>query len=591
MNANRVLEIAQSLGFEDVVADLQRIINRMSQPNCPLVLPLVGEFSAGKTTLINALTDSKQLETATKPTTATIYEVHFGCDRCHAVIVDEKGKRTEVENIADLKNAELTDAKVVNVYDTSTKVPSSTVIVDTPGLSSPNPRHKQTLVDFMPLADGVLVVVDVNQSLTKSLTDFIQTISLSKRPIYLVLTYCDMKSDAEVESQKKYICDNTKIPLKQVCCVSAKTGNLQEIYSLLDAIQKDKDEILKQVDNQRLKNIVDLLVHRIDDLLKSAKSDSGIEEAIRQKKHELDKLNRNIDGLIEHIREDVSVCEKNTIRQFEDIVFDKLDALAAGKSPDFDAEAISIINNTTSLLLNDYKMSVREILAKSAREKRNTDEAVKLRSIENLDMTEMSIQGLNYNLNLNAMGHEYDGMIATGVKVAAVAAVVVAGASAIGAAGEAGAVGAAEVGTAEVVGADAAFDAADTVTDVVFDGGVLLSNMKSNKQSQEQGEQKDILKSIIGLVTDKTMGKPQRRRAIHDYMDSSLIPSFKSGINRISQQLVGLIGDSLHAEAAQTIEEMTSALEQLQHDRKDQKSAYEQKINQFRDYKNELLTL
>lgn len=588
MNANRVLEIAQSLGFEDVVADLQRIINRMSQPNCPLVLPLVGEFSAGKTTLINALTDSKQLETATKPTTATIYEVHFGCDRCHAVVIDEKGKRTEVENIADLKNAELADAKVVNVYDTSTKVPSSTIIVDTPGLSSPDPRHKQTLVDFMPLADGVLVVVDVNQSLTKSLTDFIQTISLSKRPIYLVLTYCDMKSDAEVESQKKYICENTQIPLKQVCCVSAKTGKLQEIYSLLDAIQKDKDEILKQVDNQRLKNIVDLLVHRIDDLLKSAKSDSGIEEAIRQKKHELDKLNRNIDGLIEHIREDVSVCEKNTIRQFEDIVFDKLDALAAGKSPDFDAEAISIINNTTSLLLNDYKMSVREILAKSAREKRNTDEAVKLRSIENLDMTEMSIQGLNYNLNLNAMGHEYDGMIATGVKVAAVAAVVVAGAGAIGAAGEAGA---AEVGTAEVVGADAAFDVADTVTDVVFDGGVLLSNMKNNKQPQEQGEQKDILKSIIGLVTDKAMGKPQRRRAIHDYMDSSLIPSFKSGINRISQQLVGLIGDSLHAEAAQTIEEMTSALEQLQHDRKDQKSAYEQKINQFRDYKNELLTL
>ena len=587
MNANRVLEIAQSLGFEDVATDLQRIINRMNQPNCPLVLPFVGEFSAGKTTLINALTDSKQLETATKPTTATIYEVHFGCDRCHAVVIDEKGKRTEVENIADLKNAELADAKVVNVYDTSTKVPSSTIIVDTPGLSSPDPRHKQTLVDFMPLADGVLVVVDVNQSLTKSLTDFIQTISLSKRPIYLVLTYCDMKSDAEVESQKKYICENTKIPLKQVCCVSAKTGNLQEIYSLLDAIQKDKGEILKQVDNQRLKNILDLLVHRIDDLLNSAKSDSGFEEAIRQKKHELDKLNRNIDGLIEHIREDVSVCEKNTIRQFEDIVFDKLDALAAGKSPDFDAEAISIINNTTSLLLNDYKMSVREILAKSAREKRSTDEAVNLRSVEDLDMSEMSVQGLNYNLNLNAMGHEYDGMIATGVKVAAVAAVVVAGAGAIGAAGEAGAAGAAEVGTAEVVGAE--FSAADTVAGVST--GVLLSNMKNNKQPQEQGEQKDILKSIIGLVTDKTMGKPQRRRAIHDYMDSSLIPSFKSGINRISQQLVGLIGDSLHAEATQTIEEMTSALEQLQHDRKEQKLAYEQKINQFRDYKNELLTL
>ncbi len=570
MNANRVLEIAHSLGFEDVVAELQRIINRMNQPNCPLVLPLVGEFSAGKTTLINALTDSKQLETATKPTTATIYEVHFGCDRCHAVVIDEKGKRTEVENIADLKNAELADAKVVNVYDTSKKVPSSTIIVDTPGLSSPDPRHKQTLVDFMPLADGVLVVVDVNQSLTKSLTDFIQTISLSKRPIYLVLTYCDMKSDAEVESQKKYICENTQIPLKQVCCVSAKTGNLQEIYSLLDAIQKDKNEILKQVDNQRLKNIVDLLVRRIDDLLTSTKSDNGIEEAIRQKKHELDKLNRNIDGLIEHIREDVSVCEKNTIRQFEDIVFDKLDALAAGKSPNFDAEAVSIINNTNSLLLNDYKMSVREILAKSAREKRNTDGAVNLRSIENLDMSGLSVQGLNYNLNLNTMGHEYDGMIAVGLEVVAVTGATYFGYS--------------------VAGAGEALDAADTITDVTCDGSSVANEIAS-KLDDGKKQSQGLVQSIVGLITDKTMGKPQRRRAIHDYMDSSLIPSFKSGINSVSQQLVNLVNDSLHAEAAQTIEEMTSALEQLQHDRKEQKSAYEQKINQFRDYKNELLTL
>lgn len=570
MNVNRILEIAQSLGFEDVVADLQRIINRMSQPNCPLVLPLVGEFSAGKTTLINALTDSKQLETATKPTTTTIYEVHFGCDHCHAVVVNEKGEKTEVDNIADLKNSELADAKVVNVYDTSTKVPSSTIIVDTPGLSSTDPRHKQTLVDFLPLADGVLLVVDVNPSLTKSLTDFIQTISLSKRPIYLVLTYCDMKSEAEVEAQKKYICENTKIPLKQVCCVSAKTGNLQEIYSLLEAIQKDKDEILRQVDNQRLKNIVNLLVCRIDDLLKSTKSDNGIEEAIRQKKHELDKLNRNIDGLIDHIREDVIVCEKNTIRQFEDIVFDKLDALAANKSPDFDAVAITIINNTNSLLLNDYKMSIREFLAKNARKKSGTDEAVNLQSIENLDMSELSVQGLDYNLNLNAMGHEYDGMIATGLEVVAVAGAAYFGYSAAGVGG--------------------ALDAADTITDVTCDGSSVVSGIAS-KMDDDKKQSHGLVQSIVGLVTDKTMGKPQRRRAIHDYMDSNLIPSFKSGINRVSQQIVCLISDSLHAEAAQTIEEMTLALEHLQQDKKEQKSAYEQKINQYRDYKNELLTL
>ena len=61
MEIDRLLEIAQNLGFEDLQKDLQWLSYRMSQANCPIVLPLVGEFSAGKTTLLNALTDNKKL--------------------------------------------------------------------------------------------------------------------------------------------------------------------------------------------------------------------------------------------------------------------------------------------------------------------------------------------------------------------------------------------------------------------------------------------------------------------------------------------------------------------------------------------------
>ena len=227
MEINRLIEIAQNLGFEDLEKDLQWLSYRLSQKNCPLILPLVGEFSAGKTTLLNALTDNKQLETDIKPTTATIFEIHFGCDSCHAIVFDGKGDKKEVANIEDLKNADLIDAKVVEVFDTSKRVPSSTIIVDTPGLSSPNPKHKQTLVDFLPKADGVLLVIDINQGLTKSTTDqeFLKTIALSKRPIYAVFTQCDLKSPSEIEAQKKYLKENAQIPIKEVVCVSGKKGD------------------------------------------------------------------------------------------------------------------------------------------------------------------------------------------------------------------------------------------------------------------------------------------------------------------------------------------------------------------------------
>ena len=199
--------------------------------------------------------------------------MHFGSDSCHAEVIDANGNCIEVENINDLKNKELADAKVVTVFDTSKRIPASTIIVDTPGLSSPDPQHKQTLVNFLPKADGILLVTDINQQMTRSLTDFIEMIKLSQRPIYLILTKSDTKSEEDIESAKQYISKNCKIPLKQVAVVSATKNSLEELYSLLDSIQKEKKDILKRVDDQRLKNISKMMLKQVEELMSASLSD------------------------------------------------------------------------------------------------------------------------------------------------------------------------------------------------------------------------------------------------------------------------------------------------------------------------------
>lgn len=200
-------EVAQELGQQNILNSLNAIQERASQQNANLLIPLVGEFSSGKTTLLNALTDSKKLETATKPTTATIYEIHFGCNKCEANVVLSDGQVAHFDDLGELKNDQLSDAQIVTVFDTSTKVPSSTILVDTPGLSSPVVKHRQVLVDFLPSADAILLVVDINQQVTRSLTDFIDMIKLSKRPVYIVLTKSDTKSVSEIEAAKQYIAE------------------------------------------------------------------------------------------------------------------------------------------------------------------------------------------------------------------------------------------------------------------------------------------------------------------------------------------------------------------------------------------------
>lgn len=601
-NVETLQSIARFLDLKNIETELAQIKEK-SNDSAELILPLVGEFSAGKTTLINALTDCKKLETATQPTTATIYEIHFGCDQSYAIVLTSNGERKKVDDIASLKNETLGDAVVVNIFDTSKKVSASTILVDTPGLSSPNPLHRQTLVDFLPQADAILLVTDVNQQITRSLTDFIKTMKLAKRPIFLVITKCDTKSESELEAVKKYISENCELSVEQVACVSASTDNLNELYNLLDKIQKDKTAILKEVNKHRIQTISNTLVQRIDELLKASSSDKDLDNAIRQQEYELNKLNRNIDKLVESATDDINEQGRKISRKFEDIVSGKLETLIAGKSNNFDGEAISAINNTSSLLLNEFKDEIQEILTQKARDRKGTEESISLHSLEEMDISNLSISNISYNLDLNSLGHQYDSIISTGVKVVGVA-VAVAGA-AVYAAPLVG-----EMGTAMAI--DTAANIADTATDV----GSIVSNRKTvgrieramniaeragvqynkidnfNQQAGQQvGCSKGIVESLVGFVTDKTMGKPQRRRAIHNYMDETLSPQFKQEMQRLSKQLSNSIRNALQQEAKTMIEQKTASLEKLKVEKQEKKVQYEQRISQLRDYKNQILTL
>ena len=590
--------IAESIGLTSIVEELTLIELRSKQENANIILPLVGEFSSGKTTLINALTDSKGLESATKPTTATIYEVHFGSDSCHAEVIDANGNCIEVENINDLKNEELADAKVVTVFDTSTRIPASTIIVDTPGLSSPDPQHKQTLVNFLPKADGILLVTDINQQITRSLTDFIEMIKLSQRPIYLILTKSDTKSKEDIESAKEYICKNCKIPLKQVAVVSATKDSLEELYTLLDSIQKEKKDILKRVDDQRLKNISKMMLKQVEELMSASLSDKNTDEAIRMCQQELDRVKRQIERLVDSVADDIDEQERTTTRKFEDIIFDKLNTLVTGKSSDFDNEAMTTINNTASLLMNSYKNGIQTAICEKARtqSEREKEDSISLESLKSMNLSNIQMTGLTYNMDLNGMGHEYDQWIKVGVIAAAAVGTVAAVAATAG--------GALATGKA--------IDAIDTASDI----GNIISNQKAvgriekavtlaTKVTQKYetiengaqvlsgkvGSDKGLIDSMVGFVTDKLFSKPQRVRAVHNYIDSSLSPDFKNRLKEISQELVNIVRVSLNEEATEIINQKTNSLNQLKAERKEQKEQFEQRISQLREYKTLLLTI
>lgn len=610
-------EVAQELGQQNILNSLNAIQERASQQNANLLIPLVGEFSSGKTTLLNALTDSKKLETATKPTTATIYEIHFGCNKCEANVVLSDGQFAHFDDLGGLKNDQLSDAQIVTVFDTSTKVPSSTILVDTPGLSSPVIKHRQVLVDFLPSADAILLVVDINQQVTRSLTDFIDMIKLSKRPVYIVLTKSDTKSVSEIEAAKQYIADNCKLPVQQVVVVSAAKDNMSELYALLETIQKSKNEILAKVDGQRIKDLAQILVNRVDEMLTASSSDENLDMEIRRQQLDLDKIKRNINRLIDSMASDISEDGSKISRRFEDSMYEKLGALVAGGSANMDNDALSVINNTASLLLSEYKNNIMGILKSKVQSAQGSDSEIPVESLMSIDLSGVQISGLNYNLDLNSMGHEYDGMIKTGViAVAAVAAVAatVATAGAAGAAGTAGTAGAAgAAGTAgaasaagtvaTTVAASKAVDIVDTATDV---GSIIYTRkmMKRIAKTEEfagkavdkynkieKADKKGILSSMVGFATERLLSKPQRVRAVRNYVDGTLVPEFKSQMENLSQSVVNMIRGGLQNDASEMIAQKTAMLNELKEQCSEHKAEFARRKETLKQYKEKLSTI
>ena len=425
------------------------------------------------------------------------------------------------------------------------------------------------------------------------------------------MTKSDTKSVSEIEAAKQYIADNCKLPVQQVVVVSAAKDNMSELYALLETIQKSKNEILAKVDGQRIKDLAQILVNRVDEMLTASSSDENLDMEIRRQQLDLDKIKRNINRLIDSMASDISEDGSKISRRFEDSMYEKLGALVAGGSANMDNDALSVINNTASLLLSEYKNNIMGILKSKVQSAQGSDSEIPVESFMSIDLSGVQISGLNYNLDLNSMGHEYDGMIKTGViAVAAVAAVAatVATAGAAGTAGTAGAAGtagtASAAGTvATTVAASKAVDIVDTATDV---GSIIYTRkmMKRIAKTEEfagkavdkynkieNADKKGILSSMVGFATERLLSKPQRVRAVRNYVDGTLAPEFKSQMENLSQSVVNMVRDSLQNDASEMIAQKTAMLNELKEQCSQHKAEFVRRKETLKQYKEKLSTI
>ena len=156
--------VAQRRELGHLVGDVARAAASLDEP---LLVTVMGEFSSGKSSFVNAFIGADVAPTGITPTTATINVVRYGRERGGRLVARDGATRELGWDalMAHLRQLTPEEARAIDRVEILVPLPQleKIHIVDTPGLNSIQPEHEATARGFIARADAVVWVFTASQ--------------------------------------------------------------------------------------------------------------------------------------------------------------------------------------------------------------------------------------------------------------------------------------------------------------------------------------------------------------------------------------------------------------------------------------------
>lgn len=327
-----------------------------------IIIPIIGEFSSGKSSLLNCLFNNIILPTDTLPTTTTIYELRFSSDEDKIEIEFDDGNYKVFNELFNLNQFNDQNVKLFKVFSKSSIVPKGIVLVDTPGLSSDISAHSKILLDYAPLSDAFIVIIDCNQGFTKSTLEFLKITNSLKKNLYFVFTKMDTKPVNEIESLKNYAENNLDFKPTKVVFTSSKENNINDFIKLLNEIFQGKEEILLKNLKNDIKKIGLDSIRLLDFQLASSELNTEeIDSNIKKIKTEIEELKETLKREIEIAKNKFQNAEKLSVKSFEEYMMQEINLLvdiAFNRSEDLETAFDNSIRKASERAIASYNDQV-----------------------------------------------------------------------------------------------------------------------------------------------------------------------------------------------------------------------------------------
>lgn len=260
-------------------------------------VPVVGGFSSGKSSLINALLGDRILATAIEAKTAIPTEVFYGDNCIYKVRKDGKGEEISLE---DLKNNKFSidEIEVIKVEQDNAFLKSikDVKVVDMPGFDSGIALHDKAIDNYLPSSLAYIVTFEVGENLRESIVNFLIELNLHELPVLIVITKCDKATQSDINETIKFMEENipkyiTNKQVKIVTCKSKRDIDVSGVKEFLLNIQTKSNFIMENKYRPIIKQRCNIVNQYLESRIKKADLDETeiIEEENKLKK-ELEEL-------------------------------------------------------------------------------------------------------------------------------------------------------------------------------------------------------------------------------------------------------------------------------------------------------------
>lgn len=221
----RALEhaVARRPELGHLVGEVARATSSLDQP---LLVTVMGEFSSGKSSFVNAFIGAEVAPTGITPTTATINVVRYGRERAGRLL-HRDGTVRELSWEAlfpHLRSLTPEAARALDRVEILVPLPQleKINIVDTPGLNSILPEHEATARAFIARADAVVWVFTANQGGKASERKALTSIRGEGKRVLGVLNKADQLSAADLDEVTSFISSSLSDLVEAVVPFSAR---------------------------------------------------------------------------------------------------------------------------------------------------------------------------------------------------------------------------------------------------------------------------------------------------------------------------------------------------------------------------------